>query len=296
MVQKMTFGATGHMSTRTLFGAAALSDVSQEEADRTMELLLDYGVNHLDVAAAYGDGEAEKRLAPWLASRRQEFFLATKTGMRDYEGAKRELHESLERLGVDRVDLIQLHNLVDETEWQQAMGDGGALQALVDARDEGLVSHIGVTGHGMQAPFMHKRSIDAFPFASVLVPYNYVLYREPAYAEAVDTLLSVCRERNIAVQTIKSIARRPWYGEPTRACWYEPLEEQHDIDLGVSWVLGQPNVFLNTVGDINLLPRVLEAASRFAEAPERPTRAEMEELLKRTEMEPIFEGVHGTPA
>jgi aryl-alcohol dehydrogenase-like predicted oxidoreductase len=296
MIEKLKFGMTGHLSTRTLFGAASLSSVTQARADRTMELLMEYGVNHLDVAASYGDGEAEKRLAPWLEDHREEFFLATKTGKRSYEGARADLEGSLERLRVDRVDLIQLHNLVDEEGWQQAFDDGGALQALVDARSEGLVSHIGVTGHGMHAPQMHLRSIEQFPFASVLVPYNYLLYQNHEYAQAVDTLFRSCKSQGIAVQTIKSIARRPWQGEKRRTTWYEPLEEQSDIDLAVSWVLNQPDVFINTVGDIDLLPLVLEAASRFGDTPEPPTRAEMEELLNRNSMESIFEPAEGAHA
>lgn len=287
MIEKKQFGPTGHLSTRTLFGAAALGSVTQDVADQTLEVLRKYGVNHIDVAASYGKGEAEKRLAPWLARHRKEFFLATKTGERTYDGAKRDLELSLERMGVDSVDLIQLHNLVPVDDWNTAMGSGGALEALIEARDEGLVKYIGVTGHGFTAPDMHLKSLDRFEFASVLLPYNWLLYQNIGYAASFDRLVAACRERGVAVQTIKSIARMPWPGERTRSCWYKPFEEQDDINAAVSWALGNPDVFLNTVGDVNVLPRVLEAA---ANPLTRPTDAEMSALAERTEMELIFDG------
>src|SRR5437762_4714929 len=161
MIPRAQFGSTGHQSTRTLFGAAALSKASHTEAERALELLLDHGVNHIDTAASYGD--AELRIAPWLKQRPDTFFLASKTGKRDYAGAKEEIHRSLERLGVDRIDLIQLHNLVDVIEWETALREGGALEAAVEARSEGLVRFIGVTGHGLSVPAMHRRSLERFP-------------------------------------------------------------------------------------------------------------------------------------
>lgn len=287
MIETKEFGATGHVSSRTLFGAAALGSVTRDVADATFDVLMQYGVNHLDVAASYGKGEAEKRLAPWLVDHRDYFFLATKTGQRTYDAAKRELHSSLERMRVDSVDLIQLHNLVDVDQWETAMGAGGALEALVEARDEGIVRFIGVTGHGFTAPDMHLRSIERFEFASVLLPYNWLLYQNAAYAASFDRLVDACRERGVAVQTIKSIARMPWPGERTRSCWYKPLEDQDEVNLAVSWVLGRPEVFLNTVGDVDVLPRVLEAA---ANPLPRPSDEEMRALADRTGMELIFEG------
>jgi aryl-alcohol dehydrogenase-like predicted oxidoreductase len=278
------FGSTGHESTRTIFGAAALGELSQAEADPTLELLLEHGVNHIDVAASYGD--AELRLAPWLARNPGRFFLATKTGEREYKGAREEIRRSLERLGVDHVDLIQLHNLVDVIEWEFALRDGGALQAAVEARDEGLVRFIGVTGHGLTVARMHKRSLERFPFDSVLAPYNYVQMRDPVYAADFEALAAVCVERGVALQTIKSIALAPWHGrEQTAATWYEPLREATDIDLAVHWALGRPEVFLNTVGDVTLLPKVLDAASRFASQP--PDEA-MDDLVARSRLVPLF--------
>ncbi len=278
------FGRTGHMSTRTLFGAAALGSVTQEEADRTLEVLLRYGVNHIDVAASYGD--AERRIAPWLKTHRADFFLATKTDARTAEKAKEDLSRSLERMRVDYVDLWQLHNLVDPIEWDIALSPGGVIEAALEAKQQGLIRAIGVTGHGLQIAAMHRRSLERFDFDSVLLPYNYVTMQKPYYAENFNALLATCQQRNVAVQTIKSIAYKPWLGrEHTHATWYEPLEDQKDIDLAVHWVLKQPGVFLNTVGDIHLLPKVLDAASRFQTG---PSDEEMQTMVERLSMEPLF--------
>ena len=286
MIARAPFGRTGHESTRTLFGAAALSRVSQEVADRVLELIEQHRINHIDTAASYGD--AELRIAPWLAGAgRDRFFVATKTGQRTYRGARDEIRRSLERLGTDHVDLLQLHNLVDQTEWDTAMGPDGALRAAVEARDAGLVRFIGVTGHGLQAPAQHRRSLERFPFDSVLFPYNYVQLRGAAYAADVAALMRLCEERGVAMQTIKAITLGPWQGErpTTPTTWYEPLHDQRDIDLAVRWVLADPRVFLNTVGDVGILPLVLDAASRGGE---RPSDAEMDELVRRREMTPFF--------
>src|SRR5439155_5226720 len=201
-----------------------LASISQAEADPALELLLEHGVNHIDTAASYGDSEL--RLAPWLAQDRDRFFLATKTGQRDYAGAREEIRRSLDRLGVDHLDLIQLHNLVDVIEWEFALREDGALQAAVEARDEGLVRFIGVTGHGLTVARMHARSLDRFAFDSVLAPYSYTQMQDPAYAADFDALARVCAERDVALQTIKAIALAPWAGrEQTASTWYEPLRE-----------------------------------------------------------------------
>jgi aryl-alcohol dehydrogenase-like predicted oxidoreductase len=278
------FGRSGHMSTRTLFGAASLSHVTQEEADRTLEVLLQYGVNHIDVAASYGD--AELRIAPWLQQYRNQFFLATKTGMRTAQEAKEELHRSLERMRVDYVDLWQFHNLVDPIEWDIALSPGGVIDAAVEAKQQGLIRAVGVTGHGLQIAATHRRSLERFDFDSVLLPYNYITMQSPYYAENFNALVATCQQRNVAVQTIKSIAYRPWMGRPhTHDTWYEPLEAQKEIDLAVHWVLSRPGIFLNTVGDIRLLPKVLDAASRFQTG---PTDEEMQAMVAQLNMEPLF--------
>src|SRR5215211_9162657 len=186
MIATAPFGRTGHDSTRTLFGAAALGSVDQPTADRTLDLLLEHGVNHIDTAASYGDSEL--RIAPWLRRNPGAFFLATKTDGRDYQSAKEDLHRSLERLGVDHVDLLQLHNLVDVIEWEFALREGGALEAAVEAREEGLVRFIGVTGHGLSVAAMHRRSLDRFPFDSVLLPYNHRQMQDQRYAAEFEAL------------------------------------------------------------------------------------------------------------
>lgn len=284
MIATLTFGRSGHASTRIIFGAAALSEVTQDEADRTLEVLLAHGINHIDVAASYGG--AEDRISPWMREHRQNFFLATKTGQRGYQEARDELHRSLERLRVDHVDLLQLHNLVDPVEWDRALSPGGALEAVVEAREQGLVRYIGVTGHGASIAAMHRRSLERFDFDSVLLPYSYIMMQDAHYAADFEALAALCRERNVAMQTIKAIARRPWLGrEHTRATWYEPLEDQADIDKAVHWVLSRPDVFLNTVGDIHVLPKVLDAAERFQAA---PSDAEMKTNVAEKEIAPLF--------
>lgn len=278
------FGSTGHESTRTLFGAAALARVDQGVADRTLDVLLQHGVNHIDVAARYGD--AELRIRPWLQAHPGRFFLATKTGERSRQGAWDELQRSLDRMGVDHVDLWQLHNLADPIEWDTALSPGGAIDAAVEARSQGLVRWIGVTGHGAQIAANHRRSLERFPFDSVLLPCNYLTLQLPYYRENFEALRRTCRERGVAMQTIKSIAYRPWRGrDRTRTTWYEPLEDQASIDLAVWWVLGHDGLFLNTVGDVGLLPRVLDAASRFERA---PGDEEMRRLVEESAPEPIF--------
>ena len=284
MIPRNFFGRTGHESTRAVFGAAALARVTQEEADRTLEVLLQYGVNHIDVAAAYGD--AELRIAPWLSAHPGRFFVATKTGSRTYDEAKRDIHRSLERMGVQRVDLIQLHSLADPIEWDKALSPNGALEACIEAREQGLVRFIGVTGHGSQIAATHLRSLERFDFDSVLLPYSYIMMQDHHYAAMFEKVLAVCTQRNVAVLTIKSIARRPWWGrEHTRSTWYEPFDEQRDIDAAVHWVLARPGIFLATVGDIQLLPKVLNAASRFTVSPDDET---MREQSARLEMLPLF--------
>jgi aryl-alcohol dehydrogenase-like predicted oxidoreductase len=274
MIVREPFGATGHESSRVIFGAAALGAVTQREADEALPLLLEHGVNHIDTAASYGD--AELRLAPWLREHRDAFFLATKTEQRTYGAARDEIRRSLERMRVDHVDLLQLHCLVHPEEWDVAFGEDGALRAAVEAREEGLVRFIGVTGHGLTVAEMHRRSLERFPFDSVLFPYSHVIVQDAQYARDVERLLATCRERHVAIQTIKGIARGPW-GSRTRnaGTWYEPLLEQEHVDLAVHWVLGEPGAFLNSTGDLELLPSTLDAAERFERRPDEDAMAAM---------------------
>jgi aryl-alcohol dehydrogenase-like predicted oxidoreductase len=284
MIETLAFGATGHRSTRTIFGAAALAAMRPERAEQTLDLLRHHGVNHIDTAASYGDSEL--RLAPFLRRHRAEVFLATKTGDRTYEAARASVHRSLERLGVDRIDLIQLHNLVDQQEWATALGRGGALEALTEARDAGLVRFIGVTGHGTRVAAMHRRSLEHFPFDSVLLPYNFTMMRDPVYAADFEALLAVCEARGVAVQTLKSVARRRWPdGNVRRFSWYEPLDDPDAVRRAVHFVLGRPGLFLNTSSDARLLPMTLEAAA----APiVLPSAAALAADVAQHAMEPLF--------
>jgi aryl-alcohol dehydrogenase-like predicted oxidoreductase len=284
LIEKRCFGRTGHMSTATIFGGAALIRATRKDADRVLEILLEYGVNHIDTAPRYGDSEIF--IGTWMARHRKDFFLATKTGKRTYTEAHEEIYRSLDRLKTDRLDLIQLHGLQHPDEWETALEPGGALEAAIEARQNGLVRYIGVTGHGWMIAALHKRALKRFDFDSVLMPYNYVMHSNERYLNEFEEVWRICREQNVAVQTIKSLARGPWGITPqNRNTWYQPLEEQADIDKAVHWVLGHPNVFLNTVGDMTLLPKVLDSAARFQN---RPSPEEMEEMVKKNKMSSLF--------
>ncbi len=261
MIETAPFGRTGHDSTRVIFGAAALGGMRQERADEVLQTLLDAGVNHLDTAATYGNSEL--RIGPWMAEHRSRFFLATKTGERRGDAARAQLEHSLERLRVDSVDLIQLHNLVEPEEWEIAHGPGGAVEALAQARDEGLVRYIGITGHGNRIAGMHLRSLVRFPFDSVLLPYSFVGLQDAAYRSDVEQLLEVCDVERVAVQTIKAIGRRRWPEghDGPRFSWYEPVIDPDVIGRSVRWVLGNEQLFLNTSSDARLLPTILAAAA-----------------------------------
>ncbi len=283
-MERAAFGRTGHLSSRVIFGAAALAAMRQERADQVLEQLLAAGVNHIDTAAAYG--ESEMRVGAWMARHRERFFLATKTGERTADGARAGIRRSLERLGVEQIDLLQLHNLVDEAEWEVALGPGGALEALVEARDRGQVRFLGVTGHGTRAAEMHLRSLERFPFDSVLLPYNPTMLAAPAYAADVEALLALSRERGVAVQTIKAVARRRWRGEGQRRfSWYEPLTDPAAIRRAVHFVLARPGLFLDSSSDATLLPHILAAA---AAAPVAPSAADLAADVARFAIEPLF--------
>jgi len=280
------FGRTSHRSSRVIFGAAALGGMSEARAIKTLDLVASYGVNHIDTAAMYG--AAEDRLKPWLVDHRSEVFLATKTHERIGSVARAELERSLERMGVDQIDLIQLHNLVEPDEWQTAFNKGGAVAALNQARAEGLVRFIGVTGHGLRIPSMHLRSLTEFDFDAVLFPYNHSLLSIPQYLEDVAALREVCHRRNIATQTIKAVARRRWDdGTEGHRSWYEPLTDTDAIQRAVRYVLSQPDLFLNTTSDATLLPLILEAAQSDLS---RPLDEEMNRDIAEFGVTPLFDG------
>jgi aryl-alcohol dehydrogenase-like predicted oxidoreductase len=287
MIEAADFGRTGHRSSRVIFGAAGLGRVTQERADAVLPILLEFGVNHLDTAASYGDSEL--RLAPWLTTRRDEFFLATKTGDRDGAAARASLERSLSRLGVDHVDLVQLHNLVEPDEWEQAHGPGGAVEALARAREEGLTRYLGVTGHGLRIAGMHLRSLERFEFDSVLLPYNHTLMANAQYRADVEALLDLCARREVAVQTIKSVARRRWSpeSEGPRYSWYEPLPDGDALARAVRFVLGNSQLFLNSSSDLRLLRPILEAATAGGPL---PSDEDLQRDAANLEMEPLFDG------
>jgi aryl-alcohol dehydrogenase-like predicted oxidoreductase len=289
-IEKRPFGRTGHMSSAVLFGAAALGKVDQRAADRVLDLLLEHGVNHIDTAPTYGD--AELRIGPWMDRHREDFFLATKTRERDYEGARADIHRSLERLRTDRIDLLQLHALIHPDEWEQALAPGGALEAVRAAQAEGLVRFIGVTGHGWNVAAMHRRSLERFAFDSILLPWNWHCAHHETYAADFRATLALARERGSAVQTIKSLARGPWAAGVTRnhTTWYQPLEDPAEIRLAVHWVLAEPGIFLNSVGDVELLPHVLRAAAELGDgAPAAlPGEAVMARFAERAGLASIF--------
>ena len=287
-MQTAPFGPTGHQSSRLIFGAAALGGMSQDRADATLALLAPAGINHIDTAASYG--ESELRLAPFLADHRHEFFLATKTGDRDGETARASLERSLERMGVDHVDLIQLHNLVEDEEWETAFAPGGAVEALDRARSEGLCRFVGVTGHGTRIPSMHLRSLERYDFASVLFPYNHSMMGLDAYRRDAEALITRCAERGVAVQTIKSIARRRWPEAPARRfSWYEPIDDPDAIGRAVRYVLGREGLFLNTSSDARLLPAAIEAAEGVGVG-DQPSDEEMAADALRLGITPLFDG------
>lgn len=284
MIPQKPFGRTAHRSTRTIFGAAALATVTQKEADSTLALLLKYGINHIDTAASYG--ESELRIGPWMREHRKNFFLATKTENRTYQGAKDELRRSLERLQVEQVDLWQMHLLADPDDLKTALAPGGALEAFIEAKDEGLVRYLGVTGHGLIIPSHLETCLDKYSFDSILLPFNFIQMQNPVYSNEFEALIQRCKAQNVAVQTIKSISRGPkTQGDQDHATWYEPLVNDRAIANAVHWVLGHPDVFLNTVGDIHLLKKVLRAANSFER---RPPDEIMQADHKEYEINPLF--------
>lgn len=279
------FGCTNHASSRIIFGAYALSNATQEETDAVLKMLLEYGINHIDTAPMYG--KSEERIGPWMEKHRDNFFLATKTRSRQYDGAWKDLQNSLSRLRVDTIDLWQMHGLTNPVGWEKAMSPGGTLEAFIEARDQGFVRFLGVTGHGSKVPKVHLQSLERFDFDSVLLPYNYLQMQNSRYSTNFNELTKLCRERNIAIQTIKSVARRPWEDQPRNynTYFYEPLETQEAIDKAVHWAYDLADSFLITAGDMKILPKILDAAKRFEK---RPTDTEMNKMIEMYEVEKIF--------
>ena len=289
-IERRPFGRTWHRTSSVICGAAALGRVDQATADGVLDLLLEFGVNHIDTAPSYGDSEL--RIGPWMDRHRDDFFLATKTRERAYPAAKAEIERSLERLRTDRIDLLQLHALSHPDEWEQALSPGGALDAAREAREQGLVRFIGVTGHGWTIAAMHRRALERFDFDSILLPWNWHCAQHETYVADFEATVALCEQRRVAVQTIKALARGPWAAGAQRAhtTWYQPLENEADIRLAVDWVLARPRIFLNSVGDVSLLPAVLRAAAELGAAASEgpPSEADMAGLGERAGLSSIF--------
>ena len=259
-MERRRLGRTGHDSSVLIYGAAALAEVDQDTADASLDEALAAGVNHFDVARDYG--EAEVRMAPWLREHRGEIFLATKTGQRDAEAAWRGIHESLERLGVDSVDLLQLHAVGDLEELDKATAPEGALKAAVRAQEEGLITHIGITGHSHSAPGTHLEALRRHPFATVLTPLNPAVWARPDYRADYEALVAEAQAQDVGLMVIKTVARRNWPegAEHGYATWYEPQSEPAKIRAAVSWALAHDEITgLATPGDVRLLRHVVAA-------------------------------------
>lgn len=261
---RRTIGRLGFEGSVVMFGAASLGNVTQAEADQSISYALEHGVNHYDTAASYGD--AELRMAPIISKVRKDIFLATKTGQRSKKEAKEEIYRSMERMQVDSVDLLQLHAVGTMEELDLCTGQGGALEAAIEAKEEGIVKAIGITGHGHQAPAVHLEALHRYPFETVLVPLNYYMYSLPEYREAIDALMEEAHRQMVSVRVIKAIAKGPWGEGQQRsyATWYEPFDQQEIIDACVHFVLSFPGVAgFASAGDIHLFPLIVNAVERY---------------------------------
>ncbi len=263
-MEQRRLGRIGHMSSVAIYGAASLGGVTQDEADQSIEFALQAGINHFDTAASYGD--AELRLGPWMKKIRNQIFLATKTGDRDKDSARRSIERSLTRLQVDHVDLLQLHAVTSFEELDQVTGKDGALEAAIWAKEQGMVKNIGITGHGHMAPKVHLEGLRRYPFATVLTPLNFILYNNAEYRNAFHALVEETARQDTGLMVIKAIAKGPWESEEAKryATWYEPFDQQERIDRSVAFVLSQPGITgFATAGDVHLLPLIAKAVEKY---------------------------------
>jgi predicted aldo/keto reductase-like oxidoreductase len=262
-MEQRRLGRTNHMSTVVIFGGAAFGEISQERANEALDLTLAHGVNHLDIAPSYG--QAEERIGPWLEGKREQFFLGCKTLERSRDGAWAQLHHSLETLRTDKLDLHQLHAITSFEALHEAITPGGAIEALVQAKEQGLTRYLGITGHGIHTPAIFVEALERFDFDTIMYPIQPRLYADPDYRRDSERLLQMAADRDVGVMIIKSITKGPW-GEKTKAykTWYQPYDHQQEIELGVRFALSQPGVTgIPSAGDVRLLPMVIEAAERF---------------------------------
>jgi aryl-alcohol dehydrogenase-like predicted oxidoreductase len=271
-------GRLGSENSVLIFGGAALAEATEEDSDTAIQQALDAGVDHFDTAADYGDSELQ--YGRWMPEIRDRIFLSTKTGLREKDAAKRQIQDSLERLRVDNVDLLQLHAVGDLEDLDRATGPGGSLEAAIEAKEEGLVGAIGITGHGNEAPATHLEALWRFPFETVLTPWNYILSTDEGYRADYEALVEEIRRQDVRLMIIKTISRRNWpegdaTGDQRYTTWYEPFDRQEYIDAAVSWVLSQEVTGLAMVGDVTLVPMMLEAEGR------RMSREKAEQVLSR---------------
>jgi len=251
------------MSSVVIFGAFAVGQLEQDQADETMQLVLDHGVNHIDIAPSYYD--AELRVGPWMEGYRDRFFLGCKTGIRDREGAWREAHESLERLRTDKFDLYQLHAVTTMEELDACFARGGSLEALARARDEGLTRYLGITSHGLQAPAVQMEALRRFDFDSLLLPLNFTLWARDDYRRDMQALLEMANDRDVGIMAIKAWAKKPWDDGEKHVydTWYQPFDDPAMIEQGLRFTLSHPVTAAISAGDARLLPMILEAAERY---------------------------------
>ena len=262
-MQKRTLGRTGHNSTVVSFGTYAVGRLDQDDADKAIQLVLDYGINHFDIAPTYG--QAMERVAPWMPELRDKIFVGAKTAVRDRDGAWQDVESIMQRMDVEHFDLFQLHSVGDMTQLELATASGGSLETLVEMREQGLTDWLGITAHGPQAPATILEALNRFDFDTVMFPLNPAAARDAGYRKDSEALLAKCEGRDIGVQTIKMIARGGWGdGEKQTNTWYDPHREQPDIDRSLWWVLSQPMHTAPSCGDVDLLPKVLDAAERFS--------------------------------
>lgn len=280
-MEKRTLGRTGHESSVVTFGTAGIGRVTQDVADKAIQLILDHGVNHIDIAPSYG--EAMERMAPWMPDIRNQVFLGSKTRFRTRDEAWADIESIMKRLNVESFDLFQLHSVIDMDALDQVTAPGGALEALVEMREQGLTKWLGITGHGPHAPSTHLEGLNRFDFDTIMFPVNAAMFRSTEYRRDAEALLAKANARNLGIQTIKMIARGGWGdGERDASTWYDPHRDQGPIDRALWWLLSQQMHTAPSAGDVNILPKVLDAAERFS-----PLSAEEQEAVIDSQSPPL---------
>lgn len=273
-MEKRTLGRTGHESTVVSFGTAALGEVSQDVADEAIELVLNHGVNHIDIAPSYG--QAMERMAPWMPKIRNQVFLGSKTLERTRDEAWQDIHSIMRRLNVESFDLFQLHSVTSMDLLDQVTAPAGALEALLEMRDQGLTKWIGITGHGYDALQVQMEAMKRFDTDTIMFAYCATMSRNPDYRREAEKVLEMAHAKNVGLQIIKMLARGGWGDRKADlATWYDPYRDQSEIDRALWWLLSQPIHTAASTGDVTILPKLLDAAERFAPLGE----AEQEEIV-----------------